>query len=133
MEIYQDKRFFTITGHRLNQYPKNINNKIDEINEVYEEFLKPEPAKKENKKKENTKTREEKYESSDIPKFSDDEIIKMASKAKNREKFKALFSGDTSGYDSASEADLALCSILAFWSGKNRSQIDRIFRKSGLI
>ena len=46
--------------------------------------------------------------------------------------FCALFSGDTSAYESASEADSALCVLLAFWCDRNRTQIDRIFRQSGL-
>ncbi len=37
------------------------------------------------------------------------------------------------GYSSQSEADLALCSILAFWTGKDSEWIDRLFRKSGLM
>lgn len=46
--------------------------------------------------------------------------------------FKTLFSGDTSAYESASEADAALCVLLAFWCDRNSDQIDRIFRQSGL-
>lgn len=46
--------------------------------------------------------------------------------------FVSLFSGDTSNYESASEADAALCVLLAFWCDRNREQIDRIFRQSGL-
>lgn len=34
---------------------------------------------------------------------------------------------------SQSEADMALCCMLAFWSGKNREQIDRLFRQSRLF
>lgn len=47
-------------------------------------------------------------------------------------RFPALFSGDISGYESSSEADLALCCILAFWTNNDPAAIDRIFRKSGL-
>ena len=46
--------------------------------------------------------------------------------------FRALFSGDTSAYESASEADSALCTLLAFWCDRDQGQIDRIFRQSGL-
>ena len=37
------------------------------------------------------------------------------------------------GYDSQSDADMALVSILAFWCGNVEEQIDRIFRTSGLF
>ena len=33
----------------------------------------------------------------------------------------------------ASEADLALCLMLAFWARRDRGQIDRLFRSSGLM
>ena len=36
-------------------------------------------------------------------------------------------------HDSQSEADLSLCCKLAFWSGKDKQQMDRLFRKSALF
>lgn len=36
-------------------------------------------------------------------------------------------------YQSQSEADLALCLRLAFWTDRDREQMDRIFRSSGLF
>jgi hypothetical protein len=41
-----------------------------------------------------------------------------------------FYDGNTSGYPSQSEAELALCRMLHFWCGDNRKQIDRIFRRS---
>ena len=46
-------------------------------------------------------------------------------------KGRALFSGDTSGYGSHSDADLALVSKLYFYT-QDPDQIDAIFRRSGL-
>lgn len=63
--------------------------------------------------------------------LSDSDIIEIASNASNGSKFNRLFSGDDSGYASHSEADQALCSMLAFYT-KDHSQIDSIFRKSSL-
>ena len=63
----------------------------------------------------------------------DDAVIKMASNASNGEKFRKLFSGDTSDYPSQNEADLALCGVLAFWCGRDPEQIDRLFRQSALF
>lgn len=65
------------------------------------------------------------------PSMSDTDIIEIASNAINGSDFNALFSGDDSGYQSLSEADLALCGMIAFYT-KDHSQIDSIFRKSGL-
>ncbi len=50
-------------------------------------------------------------------------------------KWQALWNGDISeaGYDSQSEADLALANKLCFYLGKNPEAIDEAFRNSGLI
>lgn len=44
-----------------------------------------------------------------------------------------MWAGDTSGYDSHSEADSALCCKLAFWTGGDRERMDQLFRQSGLM
>ncbi|HGJ66313.1 TPA: hypothetical protein ENS27_13190, partial [bacterium] len=62
---------------------------------------------------------------------SDEIIIQKASSAVNGNKFKGLMDGDISGYETESEADLALCTILAFWTD-NEDQIYRIIQKSKL-
>jgi len=59
--------------------------------------------------------------------------LEKARNASNGEKFQRLWNGQTRGYESHSEADLALCSLLAFWTGGDRSRIDRLFRQSGLM
>lgn len=64
--------------------------------------------------------------------LDDEEVVERAEAALNGEKFKQLMGGDWSEYKSQSEADLALCSILAFHTGGDREQIDRIFRESRL-
>ena len=128
VEVYQEKRFFTITGHRFDKFPEKVESRDTEINEIYETYLKPESPRSYDGTAKNPKSQG----NESIPKLSDEDIIKLASRAKNQEKFKALFNGDTSTYGSQSEADSALCFLLAFWTGKNKSQIDKIFRKSGL-
>ena len=40
---------------------------------------------------------------------------------------------DTTGYQSKSEADIALCNMLAFWTNRDVERIDRLFRASGLM
>jgi hypothetical protein len=62
----------------------------------------------------------------------DEELLRRIRASKQAEKFEKLWSGDRAlhaGDDSA--ADLALCSILAFWTQRDRHRIDRLFR-SGL-
>lgn len=61
---------------------------------------------------------------------SDKRIIELGMK---KEKFRALFSGNWEQmYHSHSEADLAFCIMLAFWTDSNQITIDRIFRSSKL-
>ena len=66
------------------------------------------------------------------PPLSDRSVLRLANRALNCDKFKRLYAGDTGGYDSASEADLALCSILTFYTDEEE-QVDRLFRRSGLM
>jgi putative DNA primase/helicase len=66
--------------------------------------------------------------------LTDEQVIKHASKSESGEKFKALMQGRwEEGYNSQSDADMALVAILAFWCGNVEEQIDRIFRTSGLM
>ncbi len=66
--------------------------------------------------------------------FTDEQVIEHASKSANGGKFQSLYDGDWSGlYDSQSDADMALVSMLMFWCGCVEEQIDRIFRSSGLM
>lgn len=62
----------------------------------------------------------------------DDSLLRRAFESCNGAEIEALWRGDTSGYPSASEADLALCSHLAFWLGGDPERIDATFRRSGL-
>ena len=67
--------------------------------------------------------------------YLDDEgVITHASASESGDKFKALYAGNwEEGYDSQSDADMALVSMLCFWCGNVEEQIDRIFRSSGLM
>ena len=58
------------------------------------------------------------------------EIVSKAQAAKGGEKFTELWRAWDEGYASASEADLALCCILAFWTGGDYYKIDKLFRLS---
>lgn len=62
-----------------------------------------------------------------------DELIKAAMSSRNGAAFKALWEGSEAGYSSRSEADMALCSHLAFWTGKDPVRMDNLFRQSGLM
>lgn len=61
------------------------------------------------------------------------DIICNLRKQKNGEKFNKLFGGDWAGdYGSQSEADAALCAMIAFRTGPDPESIDAVFRDSAL-
>lgn len=65
--------------------------------------------------------------------ISDAELIEKAKSAKNGVKFTTLWEGGLYSYASQSEADQALCNLLAFWTGKDAARMDALFRQSGLM
>lgn len=70
--------------------------------------------------------------------LDDAELLRRARASANGEKFARLWDGDTSDYangdnEGRSEADLALCSMVAFWTGPDEARIDGLFRQSGLM
>lgn len=65
--------------------------------------------------------------------LEDQQLIEKARTARNGDRFSSLHEGDTSGHNSQSEADLAHCNQLAFWTGCNAEQMGRLFRTSGLM
>jgi len=67
---------------------------------------------------------------------SDDEaLLEKIRTAALAGRFNTLWCGDWSaaGYSSQSEADLALCSMLAFWTKHDSMRMDRLFHQSGLF
>ncbi len=64
---------------------------------------------------------------------ADFDIVCNLRKQKNGDKFKKLYDeGDFSDYGSQSEADAALCAIIAFRTGPDPDAIDAVFRGSAL-
>lgn len=65
--------------------------------------------------------------------MSDEEVVEMAMRAANADKFNELCRGDwqAMGYESQSEADFALLSIFAYYTRDNE-QVRRLFRMSPL-
>jgi putative DNA primase/helicase len=129
IEMYDRGRFFTTTGHRLAGFPATVNEGQERLTHLHRRVF-GEPA---------GQAAEGKRDGCENPLFgsSDEEIVDRAMRAANREKFARLWAGDTSDYadgdnEGRSEADLALCSILAFWVGPDEGRIDRLFRRSGL-
>ena len=124
VELYAANRYFTVTGRHLSETPTTVNDRADEIAVIHATYLADDTA--------DDTTAVPVTNDSPVD-HSDDELIAAAITAANGEKFEQLWRGDTSGYPSHSEADQALCNLLAFWTGGNPQHIERLFDQSGLV
>ncbi len=65
--------------------------------------------------------------------LDDNTVLERMFKSKNGDKIKSLYDGDITAHDKdGSKADMAICSHLAFWCGKNATQMERIWSASPL-
>lgn len=121
VEMYSTGRYFICTGNLYNDKYKEIKDCTETIKILHSKYL-PSSVPKTEVRKQSTIEME------------DFEIIDKARNCKSGALFNMLYSGQWEGlYPSQSEADLVLCNHLAFWTGRNAVQMDRIFRSSGLM
>lgn len=124
IEMYDNARFFAMTGNVLNSY--SISERTNEIIPLWKKYLSDENDEGYTYVNENKK---QKVKSN----LTDEQVIQKASASKNGSLFNCLYYGQWEGiYKSQSEADMSFCSMLAFWTNRNPSQMDSIFRQSGL-
>ncbi|QRV17425.1 hypothetical protein JMJ58_20935 (plasmid) [Haloterrigena salifodinae] len=137
VEMYETARFFTVTGDHVDTTPERVYARPDALESVYNEYI----AETELSRGGDTKdAREAPSRNSGIESDSsrgvdleDEELLERARNASNGEKFEHLWQGSIAGYESQSEADIALCCLLAFWTGRDAARVDRLFRQSGLL
>lgn len=120
IEVYEEGRFFTVTGHHLPGTPSIVEQRDSELAWLFAQIGHAE--------------QEEHGDDGIYPyaHLTDDEVMVKARSAKNGDKFDALMRGDWTGYRSDSEADLALASILVFWVGRDEQRVERLFSRSEL-
>lgn len=141
IEMYDSGRYFTVTGHTVGEQT-DVRQVPQQISEIHSEYVaEPEEANPSNSgdnpgldRQTEDKNPGSKAGGSTSSELSDDELLQKAKNADNGEKFTALWEGNISGlnYKSHSEADMALCYLLAFWTGGSHTDVDRLFRKSHL-
>lgn len=119
VEMYDSGRFFVMTGQPISEYAE-VTECSERIRPLHEKYI--------GGKEPTANIRQ----TAALPQTAD-EILRAAANSKNGAKFKALYSGDWSGYSSQSEADIALCNMLAFWTGCDAQKMDAMFRASGLM
>jgi hypothetical protein len=125
IEIYDEGQYFALTGNRLDKFSTEgkIANCQKQLDQFHASIFQP----KAEPPTDPPPTAPE--ATAPVHKLSDEEVDKVA---QWDPKYKKLFAGDWSGYPSPSEADEALCCKLAFYTAKDKGQIDRLFRRSKL-
>lgn len=128
IEMYTGARFFVMTGNICTEFV-DINDITEAVEPFYAQY----------------KTGQAEKQAAGVPAgapcqfplqpcvASAQEIIDRASRSRQGQKFATLYSGDTTGYNSNSEADMAFCNMLAFWCQGDMQLMDEIFRSSGLM
>ena len=135
VELYETARFFTVTGDHVSETPTTVERREDALAGVHAEYVAadlPEPT-VEGSETDVTLPAAGRVADRDGNDLDDKELLEKAKHAANGAKFARLYRGSTAGYPSQSEADMALCSLLAFWTGGEATQTDRLFRESGLM
>ncbi|MCE9568370.1 MAG: hypothetical protein K8U57_40740 [Planctomycetes bacterium] len=137
VEMYDRDRVFTVTGHHLPGTPETVNERPAALLRLYTQTfgtIKP-PQQPKAVTKASAATASVVFDDAvpDAGGLSVDEVVRLASAGPKGDKFKRLWAGDCGGYESQSAADMALCSILAFWCRRNAGQMDSAFRRSGLF
>lgn len=123
VEIYDQRRFFTVTGHLLNCAGREVTDSQEALDAIYARVF-----------DQKAETRGTPAQEARTPlAISDQELLEKAFASKAGADIEALWRGDVGSYPSRSEADLALCSHLWFWTGGDATRVDLLFRRSGLM
>jgi hypothetical protein len=120
-EIYKNGRYLTLTGDHLPGTPTQIMERQPQIDRVFNRIF---GAQKETPKVEKSTPRA----NVDVS-----PVLQKMFSSKHGDKIKALFDGKSEDHASASEADLALCGHLAYWSDNDAVIMDAAFRQSALM
>lgn len=120
VEIYDRARYFTMTGNPLD-HVRPLQNAQDALDALYQTFW-----------GEDTPTIQMPV-TRPLTLDNDEALLDKIKQSKTGAHFTELWNGSTAGYSSHSEADIALCNILAFWTQRDTERIDRLFRRSGLM
>ena len=152
IEMYSCGRYFTVTGNHLQGTPLAVEARQDQIINLHTRTFSSTPpaeiggdgapssvsAQVEISPEDplpplDNDDDDEKKRGATGADLTDAELIEKAChRAKNGAKFSELWAGGLAGKRSQSEADSALCMMLAFWTGKDAGRIDHLFRQSGL-
>ncbi|WP_319020776.1 phage NrS-1 polymerase family protein [Staphylococcus equorum] len=115
IELYNVGRFMTVTGELIGQ--SEICDEQTVLDNLVERYFKVE-------KLQNTITYDPNHKSN----LSDEEVLNIMLKSKSKDKISDLLKGHfEKHFDSSSEAVQSLLHYLAFYTGKDKQQMERIF------
>ena len=120
IEVYHKKRYFTVTSIGKGE----IREGQPEIDWLLQKYIEPQ-------RKQHQKARKARKSIPQNNLKTANTVILHIQHSQQHHKFDALMRGDITGYGSQSEADIALCAVIAFWTQEN-TVIDAIFRQSKL-
>ena len=100
IEIYSQGRYFTLTGSHLPTTPLTIESRQEQLSQLYNAVF--------------------------GQALTDEQVISLAT-SPDGGKLATLWAGNTEVYPSPSEADLALCSLLTYWTRGDARRIELLF------
>lgn len=128
VEMYDSGRFFVMTGNHIGSYSQVIDDDYGRINYLHHKYL----AKSEVSETYRPEKKDTVLQAGAL--LEESEIIEIALKSRNGARFNFFLNGGWEQfYNSQSEADLAFCNDLAFWTNRDYNMMDNIFRKSALM
>ena len=125
-EVYHCRRFFFLTGNGTGE-PNETQAVIDSVSA---DLLAMKAAMHPN----NVTQRRAGFPASEshTTVLSDEMVLEKIRHSRQAVKFDALWNGEMGAYQSWSEADMALTSILMWWCNNDVTQVQRLFEQSGL-
>lgn len=123
VEMYTSGRFFAMTGNAIGSYDE-INSPEPKLMQLlYDRYLKT-----------NNVVNIRNDELPQLNDLSESEVVARAESSHTGPRFKFFMNGGWEQfYTSQSEADLAFANDLAFWTGRDFTKMDSIFRQSSLM
>ena len=129
LEVYAfpSNRYLTVTGNHWADSASAVTHQQAALDWLHQQFM-VQPIQRARSNNNNPQKKTDPVE------LDDAALLSKAFQAKNGARFAMLWAGDTSNYNGDdSAADLALCNLLAFWTGNDSQRMDRLFRQSDLF
>lgn len=129
IEVYDNVRFFTLTGHVLGGAPLTLEARQEELDALHHEWFydwwhKPAPVRQ---------PVNGTHQAGDISGLTDNDLWEVLFRSRNGERYRRLFNGDLRDYaNNHSVADAALLEGLGWVTQYDHARTARMFQQSGL-